>query len=126
MMMTIPLRRALALEDDNREQERPPPSLVVENDNSVDDLSGTLHDPWLHFAIFLSVLLYDVNHKGLPNNELLAERDPLSDRYGREECMSSFAVGKSASNKEAIRLKELRRRVNYKRARIKRSLISME
>ncbi|KAL7523198.1 hypothetical protein ACHAXR_000067, partial [Thalassiosira sp. AJA248-18] len=54
-------------------------------------LSGTIHDPWLHLAIALSALLHDVDHKGLPNNELLAESDPLALKYGSDECMKSYA-----------------------------------
>ena len=54
-------------------------------------VSGTIYDPWLHFAISLSALLHDVDHKGLPNNVLHATSDVLSIKYGSEECMKSYA-----------------------------------
>ncbi|KAL9185086.1 hypothetical protein ACHAXT_002863 [Thalassiosira profunda] len=54
-------------------------------------VTGTIHDPWLHFAICLSALLHDVDHKGLPNNELLAEQDPLAVKYGSNRCLKSYA-----------------------------------
>ncbi|KAL7552056.1 hypothetical protein ACHAWF_015258 [Thalassiosira exigua] len=54
-------------------------------------LYGTIHDPWLHFAICLSALLHDVDHRGVPNAALRAERDPLAERYGDPSRLDSYA-----------------------------------
>jgi hypothetical protein len=57
----------------------------------MQDLDGTIYDPWIHFAIALSALLHDVDHKGLPNVQLSAESDPLAKKYGSDKCMKSYA-----------------------------------
>ncbi len=51
----------------------------------------TISDPWLHLSICLAALLHDVEHKGIPNHQLLHEQDYLSVEYGSSSCMSSFA-----------------------------------
>lgn len=51
----------------------------------------TISDPWLHLSICLAALLHDVEHKGIPNQQLLHEQDYLSVEYGSSSCMSSFA-----------------------------------
>jgi class 3 adenylate cyclase len=50
-----------------------------------------IHNPWLHFAIAFAALLHDVDHRGIPNRELEVERDLLSKKYSKSECMSSYA-----------------------------------
>mmetsp|Transcript_5910 Transcript_5910/g.13459 ORF Transcript_5910/g.13459 Transcript_5910/m.13459 type:complete len:2439 (+) Transcript_5910:2-7318(+) len=78
----------------NRQEENVSLSNNTNNEHentTVKDLTGTIYDPWLHFAIALSALLHDVDHKGLPNNQLGAESDPLATKYGSEECMKSYA-----------------------------------
>jgi len=62
-----------------------------EVEKNIQDLEGTIYDPWIHFAISLSALLHDVGHTGLPNVQLSAESDPLSKKYGSKECMMSYA-----------------------------------
>ena len=62
-----------------------------EVEKNMQDLEGTIYDPWIHFAIALSALLHDVGHKGLPNVQLSAESDPLAKKYGSKECMKSYA-----------------------------------
>jgi hypothetical protein len=62
-----------------------------EVEKNIQDLEGTIYDPWIHFAISLSALIHDVGHKGLPNVQLSAESDPLSKKYGSKECMMSYA-----------------------------------
>jgi hypothetical protein len=57
----------------------------------MQDLDGTIYDPWIHFAIALSALLHDVDHKGLPNIQLSAESDQLAKKYGSDKCMKSYA-----------------------------------
>ena len=66
---------------------------VVQKNDTVEhhDLTGTIYDPWLHFAIVFATLIHDVDHKGVPNNQLMAESDPIAAKYGGEECMKSYA-----------------------------------
>ena len=73
------------------------------------DLTGTIYDPWLHFAIVFATLIHDVDHKGVPNNQLMAESDPIAAKYGGEECMKSYAEWNSVD----VGLSLLRDRVEY-------------
>ena len=60
------------------------------------EMADTIYDPWLHFAISFAALLHDVDHKGLPNATLVAEHDPLTEKYGDPKCLSSYAEWNSA------------------------------
>ena len=91
--------------DANNEDDRPKET----GSEQLPNLCGTIYDPWLHFAICLSALLHDVDHKGIPNNELLAERDLLAVKYGGDECMKSYAEWNSLD----IGLSLLRGSVEY-------------
>lgn len=80
------------------------------NHNTIEhDLTGTIYDPWLHFAVVFATLIHDVDHKGVPNNQLMAESDPIAAKYGGEECMKSYAEWNSVD----IGLSLLRDRVEY-------------
>ena len=71
--------------DEMDQQESTQPKTLLHN------LTNTIYDPWLHFAIAFSALLHDVDHKGLPNNQLHIEKDILAYKYGSVECMKSYA-----------------------------------
>ena len=67
--------------DEMDQQESTQPKTLLHN------LTNTIYDPWLHFAIAFSALLHDVDHKGLPNNQLHIEKDILAYKYGSVECI---------------------------------------
>jgi len=60
------------------------------------EMADTIYDPWLHFAISFAALLHDVDHRGLPNATLMAEHDPVTEKYGDPKCLSSYAEWNSA------------------------------
>mmetsp|Transcript_4303 Transcript_4303/g.6181 ORF Transcript_4303/g.6181 Transcript_4303/m.6181 type:complete len:734 (-) Transcript_4303:1040-3241(-) len=53
--------------------------------------ASSLSDPWLHFSICLAALLHDVDHRGMSNEELSIENNPVSVKYGSQEYMGSYA-----------------------------------
>jgi hypothetical protein len=81
------------LDRDNMNQDGDFPGAINihEVETRVQDLEGTIYDPWIHFAIAFSALLHDVDHKGLTNVQLSVESDPLAKKYGSDECMKSYA-----------------------------------
>jgi hypothetical protein len=87
------LRDDIDLDNMNQDGEDYPAAAINnhEIETKIQDLEGTIYDPWIHFAIAFSALLHDVDHKGLPNVQLSVESDPLAKKYGSDECMKSYA-----------------------------------
>ncbi|KAG7374673.1 adenylate/guanylate cyclase with GAF and PAS/PAC sensor domain [Nitzschia inconspicua] len=66
-----------------------PDNVATNNDLSNPSLGEDLHDytfgitsdPLTQFAVLLSALIHDVDHPGVPNAQLVKERDPLTAMY---------------------------------------------
>lgn len=57
-----------------------------------DHTYGITTDPLTQFACVLSALIHDVDHQGVPNSTLLAEQDPLAERYGGKALAEQNSV----------------------------------
>lgn len=51
----------------------------------------TIYDPWMHFSVCFAALLHDVDHRGVPNQQLASENNPVSIKYCSKEYMGSYA-----------------------------------
>ena len=59
------------------------------------DLTDTIYDTWLHFAIYFAALLHNVDHRGIPNRELAAAQHIFSIKHSSHDCMSSYTEWQS-------------------------------
>ena len=58
------------------------PTAEGKNDKlGLGDGIGIITDPWTHFALILSALIHDVDHAGVPNEQLIKERSAIAGAY---------------------------------------------
>jgi hypothetical protein len=57
-----------------------------------DHTFGITSDPLTQFACVIAALIHDVDHQGVPNNTLLAEKSPLAELYGGKSMAEQNSV----------------------------------
>ena len=58
--------------------------LLLHTDPDVCKTFGIHNDPLAHWSVLFAALIHDVEHKGVPNRQLVVENDPLAVLYNDE------------------------------------------
>lgn len=66
------------------------------------------NDPLMHFALVFSALIHDVEHRGLPNAQLVKELDKLSAIYLKKSIAEQYSIAVAFSVLSEPCFKELR------------------
>jgi len=72
---------------------------------------GISSDPLSHFALVFSALIHDVEHKGLPNSQLVKEMDKLSSMYPTKSIAEQHSITVGLSLLSENRFKDLKRAI---------------
>ena len=75
----------------------------VPDDAAEDDVEAAMHDytygitsdPLTHFAVVLSALIHDVDHRGIPNFILSKEDPNLANVYSNKSVAEQNSIGTS-------------------------------
>jgi 3'5'-cyclic nucleotide phosphodiesterase len=69
---------------------------IVDQEGSEADAKrktfGISDDPLVHFAVVFSALVVDVDHRGVPNEQLIKERDALAERYKNKSVLQQNSI----------------------------------
>jgi class 3 adenylate cyclase len=69
---------------------------IVDGNGTEGDSSnktfGISDDPMIHFAVVFSALVVDVDHRGVPNEQLIKERDALALKYKNKSVVQQNSI----------------------------------
>lgn len=88
---------------------------------------GISSDPITQLAIIIAALVHDVGHTGIPNAQLVKEKDPLAVRFKNQSVAEQFAVAKAWEILMKKRYTDLRKAIyttNVERKRFRQVLVN--